>query len=416
MSAKLHQTKNLATCILALVLCLVSVSSAHVADTGYPTLQQVRQYALEKNNPVPDSTKTTKVRSYLEAHVADLIRQGRWAPLFEFFGIRESSVIQTEPADIFLALSSAYPYLSPSLQTQVRDYLRNHWSTDQPYQNLDYPNLSAGTPRNWYQVEPPEFSSAVVRGNPIPNRRIQLYALYLFAQNTDSWDLVNAQYSKIKAVFDSIPSTLSTAYDGNNSRDISSVIAFIRIADKNDQPADVSAGVTKLSSLLQNKIDHQRIEGDNCGSTMDDPNDGQFRSNGCLYAGSTHQGIILTYYGMSPELGRVLRDYATTASATIKNWVFRNAQGYWFVRGDTPVQEGEVISPFYITTMAYFHILSDISAVSFDEHLQLIDSPAGHADTYYIQRLVAAIQASGNPNWVNYSQPMNQFDNPLLNP
>ena len=398
---------SIAAAILSLFLHIAIVQAA---DTGYPQGNSLRNYAMQKNNPIINPQVTAKLRSVLESHISEFVSQTSWAPYHEWFGIKGSSVSMTEPADVFYALSLAYPYLSSNLQQQVRSYLRNEWSTSQPYKYIDYPNIQGGTPRNWHALDLDDYNAAFgpSKGHPVANRRIQIYAIYLFAQNTDSWDLVQVQYNQIKNDFSKISPNFVTRDDGNNSRNIASVIGFIRIADKLGYSADVSSALTMLETMVQAKTDHQRLEGDDCLSTMDSVPGTGSNSAGCLYyKQAQHFEIISQFYGMVPELGRILRGYATTASNNIAKWINRNAQGFWLVNGDTPVQEGEVHKPQYITTMSYFHIMSDIQAVDFDRHRQLVDMPACRADVYFIERLVRAIEASGPRNWTHYSTPMN---------
>lgn len=405
-------TKIISTTII--VFCALVLLPWHpgqkvlAVDTGYPTGQVLLDYALKKNNPIANPTVTAKLKSALEAHVNDYISQPKWAAYNEWFGIdiHPNVISLTEPTETLYGLSLSYPYINDGLKTQVRTYLRNQWSTYLPYQNLDYPNVKEGTRRNWNPVDPAEMARAT---NPISGRIIQLYPIYLFAQNTNSWDLVQAQYNTIKTIFNQIPTSLASRDNHNNSRNIASVIGFIRIADKFGNSTDVNAGVSKLTTLIKDKIDHQRSEGADCTATINSANSGQERSLGCLYVGGTHNSRIEMFTGSVPELGRMLRDYATTGSNQLAKWVARNAQGYWLVNGDTPVQEGEVNKPYYWTTMAYFHLMSDVQAMDFDHHLQLADMPASRADAYYLERVVRAIEASGNQSWQKYDVAMQGF-------
>jgi hypothetical protein len=389
--------------ILILVLCFGIVQAA---DTGYPTGDVLRDYAMQKNSPAVVLDTTVKLRSALESHVSEFISETRWAPYHEWFGIKASSVSMTEPADVFYSLSLAYPYLSGNLQQQVTTYLRNEWSSSQPYNNIDYQTLQGGTARNWHRIDSDDYNLAIAAGHPVSGRLVQIYPIYLFAQNTNSWDLVSAQYNQIKTIYNNIPSELGSRDDGNNNRNIASVIGFIRIAYRLGYSVDVIAALNKLETMLQTKIDHQRQEGHDCLSVINSGITRQWNSGGCLYTGRQHDGIITMFYGMVPELGRILRDYAETASNNMENWVNRNAQGFWLVNGDTPVQEGEVNKPEYITTMSYFHLMSDIQVVDFHRHRQLVDMPACHADVYFIERLVRAIEASAPQYWTDFSIPI----------
>jgi hypothetical protein len=163
----------------------------------------------------------------------------------------------------------------------------------------------------------------------------------------------------------------------------------------------------RLETRINTKIDDQRAEGTDCLSTIDNNPGDQSNANGCLYTGSLHDELSGQFYGMVPELGRILRDWATTASSNIASWVYRNAQGFYLVNQNTHIYEGEVPKAWYVSHQAFFHVLSDVQAVDFASHVQMVDSPACKADVYYIERLVRAIEASGNANWVNYQQTMN---------
>jgi len=277
--------------------------------------------------------------------------------------------------------------------------------------------LKQGSARNWHPQDQNDYNNAT--GNNIEGRIIQIYALYLFAQNTDSWDLIDAQYNVIKSIYQSITSGLAEKNNANNSRNINSIIGFIRIAHHANNSADGSDALAKLETMVSQKLDHQRDEGAICAANINysgaQPGDpgwvsGQFRYGDAFYTGSNHDGKVVQWTDMGPELGRILRDYSATASGNIAAWIYRNAQGFWLVRGDVPVQEGEVFTPRYYTTQNYFHFMSDVQAVDFTAHQQIMDAPAGKADVYYIERVVRTIEASGSQNWELYSTPVPAMD------
>jgi hypothetical protein len=150
-------------------------------------------------------------------------------------------------------------------------------------------------------------------------------------------------------------------------------------------------------------LEHYRRVGRDCAKFIDAvPGDdqhpsagGQFRNLGGPYVGKTHMAAIVYFTDLCPEAGRLVKHFAPEETAAIKAWMLRNAQGFYLARWDTPVQEGEVACPWYVTTQNYFHFFSDIEQSDFATHRLLADMPVCHADVYYIERLVRAIEASG---------------------
>jgi hypothetical protein len=101
---------------------------------------------------------------------------------------------------------------------------------------------------------------------------------------------------------------------------------------------------------------------------------------------------IVYWTDLCPEVGELLREFAPEETAAIKAWMLRNAQGFYLARWDTPVQEGEVACPWYVTTQNYFHFFSSIDKADAATLRLLVDRPVCYADVYYIERLVRAIE------------------------
>jgi len=399
--------------IATLTVHLAAVVLAGEGPSG-PTAAQLRAVVLAEHTPKIDSAKTAKLRAALEEHAAEFVSRPRWAPYHEWRGISASHLAMTEPAETIHALSLAYPYVSDELKPKVKAYLEREFATARPYELIDYPDALKGAQRNFHRIDRADYAAS--SGRPlVRDRKVKLYPLYVFASATDNWKLIDGVWPKIRAAAAGIDGKLvwvdangrrdlsRAARMANNGRNVSSMIGYARMAGRLGRRADLEAAMAKLRPMVLRMLEFQRAIGAECLKHIDAPpgreghpsQGGQFRSAGGPYVGATHRAAIVYWTDLCPQLGRLLRQFAPAALRHVADWMLRNAQGFYLVRGDVPVQEGEVFAPYYLTTMNYFHVISTIRRSDFHTHRQLADAPACRADVYYLERLVRAIEASG---------------------
>lgn len=361
------------------------------------------------SNPAAPDDKQPLIDA-LNAHVRRAVAVPRWAAFHEWRGIGRSGLSMTEPAELIGALSLAYPHLSDDLKPVVKAYVESHFDQHRPYDRVDYDDPRAGARRNYHPVHETDFRNAQ---HPVPGRRAQLYWLYVLADRTDNWNRIEAVYDRIKAAADDMNEKLQPVAGldqrahrpevfaiANNCRDVSSLVGFVKIAERLGRANDADLARRKLDAMLEQLAAIHREVGRRCEAHLDGFVDagehpsrhGQSRNAGGPYVGPMHHQIIPYWTDLCPEAGQRLRELAPDATEHVARWMLRNAQGFYLVRGDTPVQEGEVFTPFYQTTMNYFHLFSTVRGADPALRRLLVDMPACEADVHYLQRLVAGIE------------------------
>ena len=163
---------------IAFAVCVAGPSVCAGREES-PDADELRKLILETPKVSPDEKRSARLRAALEEHVAEFISEPRWSAYHEWRGISPSALSMTEPAEAIYALSLAYPYVSDELKPKVKEYLRREFTQNRPYATVDYPNVRKGARRNYHRIDEKDLNARGV-GNIIPNRRVQLYPLYVY--------------------------------------------------------------------------------------------------------------------------------------------------------------------------------------------------------------------------------------------
>jgi hypothetical protein len=381
-------------------------------DAKHPTVEELAALLkdeITRQRPPIDAAATAALRAALDAHVAELLEDPWHGPFHEWRGLAPSARTMAEPAELAYALALAAPHLSAERRQAVRAYIERQLAAD--------PLTPRGEPRNYHRIDPLDFR-ATRPTLELPGARQDFYAQDTFvalfgAQRPDELLFLRAWHSTWRAnpgppegpVADGLKGAPPEQWRraARYSRGMNHLAGRVRYAHRLDDARAWREEVERFALSLAHYLDHYRRIGRACAQHIDalpggewHPSaGGQNRNLGGPYLGQIHMQAIVFWTDLSPEMGRVLRAYAPEESAAIQRWVLRNAQGFYLVRWDTPVQEGENGAPWYVTTQNYFHLFSTIGPSDFAAHQLLVDRPACRADVYYLERLVRAIEASG---------------------
>jgi hypothetical protein len=125
------------------------------ADSYEFRIHGLGKYVFHQRNSAPASKETASLRAKLGAHVQEMVDSGHLAPLFYVYG----GIGGTAPAyfywgnspDLAKAVWAAYPHLSSELRREVKEYLRNEWKINPPFQ-ADTAQYLRGANRAPYDV------------------------------------------------------------------------------------------------------------------------------------------------------------------------------------------------------------------------------------------------------------------------
>ena len=315
------------------------------------------------------------------------------------------------PADTLYTLSIALPYLSPSLQTQVKDYLQQE-QINYPVQTIAHIGWKNGSPRETF-IDPPEMTtvfSTVISSNgnnvfyaaprtsiwypnPCCNEYIDMGS---FPQDSfyGAWKYAQVFPAQAKILFDNMKGKLQKAGNGNDLTDpvlitypyiLNQYIAGYRGYLELEKLAGYT---TEISQSTQHqeylRLVNLRIN--------------NFSKEAPLWTGENYNNnlnVARNFMFLVPELADALQ---TNRLIQVQQALteYQTIEAYWFVsRYDRTFNEG-VFQPLY-DYHALFQARAYILDLPFSELVKYLDVPAFEkGDLYYIQNLVALLQSPGS--------------------
>ena len=108
------------------------------ADSYEYRIRGLSEYLLYQRKPATLARETEHLRTKLEKHIREMVDAGHLAPLFYVYGGIGSDTAAyfywSSSADLAKAMRAAFPYVSNELQGQVREYLKEEWRINPPFQ------------------------------------------------------------------------------------------------------------------------------------------------------------------------------------------------------------------------------------------------------------------------------------------
>jgi hypothetical protein len=369
-----------------------------------------------------------EVKAILDARSAD----GFLRPLYLEIGIRNAFSLFGNSAEEAFVLSEALPYVSSSLQSQIREYLKvklaDHDPTlhEQAFRQGESNYGSRpldGNRREYFSIptapdpEPLEFNV----WPPVNPPAETLYMLWRYADATGDWDYLGGagaapsgeRFDRLKALFAAVPDT-PTRYG-----EIAAAIGYARILQHYDLSSDPA--YARALSIVGAGIG----AGTDFDAFLDLANTLFIADHGHAWSFPPFHYALHGPIGIhfAPEIGRLLRDNALEAvRARVTENPLEGQDGqynaiearwpeWYLVRGEYPPTrhfppryhygENHMVTPDIPWALYMVH------AYVYEEDAptlrRYIDVPYGRGDLCHIQRLVAAIQAHGCKVWCSSS-------------
>jgi hypothetical protein len=308
------------------------------------------------------------------------------------------------PADTVYTLLLAYPHLSPTLQTQVKTYLQTNYGPGAKYDftKVTHIGWSTGAPREAGTV-PPERTQYFRVGEPITWKPccasgywqnfspFNFYAAWKYAQiignndQTVARNIFNSMSGKIEA-----PTTdeflLQKPYFTNLYA--AGYLGYLELKKLAGLGGDttVQGYYDKVLALRKNftKDTYYWSYTQWCGATNNCP--GYFRAF----------SVSRNFAFLTPEIAAYMKQQipATTIQTAINE--YQTVAPYWFdQKFDATAGEG-TLQHLY-DSPSIFQAKAWIQGQSYEELSKYLDAPAfDRGDLFYIQNLVATIQAPSN--------------------
>jgi hypothetical protein len=364
---------------------------------------------LTARKPADRGALSDALRQALDREVEAIVKDQPLGPFVEWRGLSPTRSSMQSPAETLYALAIAAPHLSASRREQVAGYLRSAIERGDLTAEGAIP---AGRPRNFQQVDQPDAERH--RAPLLPWRRADAYTLSLLAPlvadlplNRLAEDLRRLdrgrKLDRLRQPLTTSPRmepTAQWAEAAAYSQHLTDLVGRVRLARQRGEDPD-EGDLAQFEAVFAPFLEHYRQLARSClehidavpGGKEHASVGGQYRNLGGPYLGHIHEAAIVSLSDLCPEIALLLREHAPAETEGLRRWVFRNAQGCYLARWDTPVQEGEVAAPHSVTTQNYFHLLASLSEPDEPTRQILADAPVCRGDLHYIERLVFALEA-----------------------
>lgn len=352
---------------------------------------------IQPASPNTNQLSAQQISTELEDEITKLIAAGNLRPGYYNsgqFGItRELTDYFENPGETMYTLALAYPYLSGSLQSQVKNYLNGYF--DEYFDSEMYARVgwSGGAAREAMPI-PDDLLPAFAASGPSVRAGAwswiyppqNFYAMWKYAQISPENTLIayNLAKNSIQVPVPNLPTEdyfLQRPYELNAY--LAGYIGFLNLQDL--------AGMSQQDSQLRTQVTNELNRLLNL-RWQTFSKDSYWGINNFSYR--KHLDIARNFMYLVPELGDYFRQNIGSRVDEAMN-EYEYIAPYWFVtRYEGVIGEG-VMSNLY-NSWAMFTAKALIQQAPFSELAQYIDAPAfERGDLYYIQKLALALQANG---------------------
>ncbi len=371
------------------------------------------------NNSLPTLNPpitTTQVKSKLEQEVSEMVQAGHLKPSYMHSGNitgqsfakkidQNMSEYWHNPADTQLVLLRALPYLSSTLQSQVKTYLQSELASFNPA-TIANMGFGVGTARDPWPY-PPLDSSVGFRIPQTPQTGVVGFEHWGFPPSN-----VYALWKYAQAGLGS-PTTLLSQWGGRLRVPVSANSALLTDTYLTNYPLVANAyiagykGYVELAKLAgQSQTQYGPYEAEmnrlmalRVANLTTFPNS----QNSAASSYRSYYASMITYYNfayMTPELATYLRTNGRSSDpnkdilSILQKYQF--IAPYWMQAHNAETQGESVIQP-YQQTHSLFQAMARIKQASQGELINYLDTPiVPVGDLYYIDNLVAILEAPGS--------------------
>ena len=427
----------------------LSISPANTVDLDYPTLTGAlmgienadgytlsfsgwRQYATV---PEPRGTVTpnARIQQKLEDHLKDMLAAGHLAPYASMQGTLQYS-FWGNPGDLASTLIAVRRHVGPDLQRRIDDYLK---AENEKYPILRYGWLppQEGARRESHPVDLSVPDVVGRRRNQEGPRIENLYGLWEYSRQYNDWGWMQDQWDVVRRIVDGLAANNDWEMGFRNggvhdlNARIKGIVGYYQIArQKNDAAADEAAYL--LAQALVNRFafaklsEYAFISGQYyVPEGFDLPrfharNAHKFNvflpayRKGASYRSAPQVGYVSSTDRYLSEIGNfwhdhsiwIFTDLTPPLAKFLKDTTWSELQNYLMC-----VEEG--LPTWYVTKAENLHAIGEDAyhspymswpifmarAMIYDEPAATlagyIDLPDGRGDLYYLQKLVATLEA-----------------------
>jgi outer membrane protein assembly factor BamB len=348
--------------------------------------------------PVPGAADLS---ARLEREVAKMVQAGRLRPGYYNDGtpyFQQFWDYFENPGDTLYTLAIAYPYLSPTLQEQVKTYLREEYDAYFGDMMVGQIGWDIGAAREYMDLPPevvqdlPSFGATEWAGHNWPWKYPQhnFYALWKYVEIFP--EMAGEVYQKAKGKLQ-VPIPVDNAdladFPWEHNGYIVGYIGFLKLQELAGKTQEDSALHTKVQTELDRLLELRATQFDKDTPWTFEREDGK-------YVNRRKFNVAGNFIWLVPELSDYLHEHALAKVEEAVN-EYNYVAPFWFVASTENTFRESVrhhLYDYYAIFQAKAQILREPQA----ELYQYLDVPAFKVgDLFYIQNLVALIRANPIP-------------------
>ncbi|NJN18116.1 MAG: PQQ-binding-like beta-propeller repeat protein [Oscillochloris sp.] len=288
-----------------------------------------------------------------------------------------------DPGEMIYTLSSVYPYISSELQAELKQYLRREIERYDPLASLPFgglPWLREGVDRTAYSIP---FRDEL-NTYPPPAPPVQtIYALWAYGEYVGEWEYVESRWERIDALWKSYRTQL------NSYARISGAVGYYRIATRLGKNAAAGDALERGTAALNTGLNFAAFR-NRAAELLPD-----MSLNTPAAIGARGQ----VFFGLTPEIGRYLREQLRPqVDAELGKLTGNRGAILWYATHASAMSiEPFTEQSFHGPDLAWSLFLAHAYGQGADRNSlrRWLDRPFALGDLYYLQKIVATIQAPG---------------------
>lgn len=372
----------------AISVIVLAAGAVRISAAGYDT------YIWQK--PVASQINSSASQTYvpiLNQEISAIVTKGALAPLVMHYADQpgEGYAIYHERGRIITTLAMAYPYVSATLQTQIKTYVQSMLASGgaEAFWSSTFKKHNEGVQRRlhgYVESMPEDRMFKNVSALHV------IYGLWLYGDRTGDWTTIQNNWGSIK-----------TFYQNNKNSNIlysslSGFIAMARLARQFNDSTTQSTVLSDINTQFNAGLNPATIETRQKATSYS-----YFYSERNAWA---FPGQPWMYLNISPEVARYIND-----NAAIKNDYLNRLQSFqgkyspWWLY-QLPVFNRWTGDEGIGTTPELFGLsytaerwVKKTPATTLDTYIRSI--PTGIGDSFWVESLVWTLEANGQNCWTD---------------
>jgi len=327
-------------------------------------------------------TSESPLREALSDGVCELIRQA-WRPLVFPAGKHPEEAYRffSDPSETLFTLARAYPHLEAGLQHDVRRFVAVWAAADGP--------LAGPTGRRTLAPDAGEIRSAY----DVPERLLRvrddfgrsevahLYPLWLWARTSGDWSKLERDWPRLRPLADHAPNGIDE--DCRNGY-VAGLLAYGRIAHRLQDDQAVQHGLMAARRAMRERLAYEFAH----------------PRGGVITRVPVGRSIFGRWRHLTPDVGRLLQVHAAATHRHLMDvYVDYHRPTWWLSWNVELMVRNEASFSFPTMSAEIFNARALILREPQKQLAQYLDLPWCRADLFYLQKLVACLEADNETVW-----------------